>query len=778
MKVDGFSPVGLSSDGEDLPQPTVQSHAFCRLFLLWFASVLCSGISPGQSLWSELFSEAGLFTYVCSSNPSERKLAENVGYCDQQYLLVTNILGGMQGVVLIYLCISGMFFDIYGARTVAVFGAAILVVGVLIVAASLLVSCAELPMFIIGVALADMGSTMQNFGFYGLLFHLPGWQALVIALSNGCIQAAAVIPEVALRLRTHCGMSIVEVLLLFAVTIVIGGAITFCVVPSQSDFRLQAQDVLGLPLPVMKSSLVKVGETFRRAWRVLRVDMGQHLAVGFLIMLAFCTLFPYQALAVPFGAALFDDSDAGKRMGRIGVETNAFTGVVIVPLTGLFVDLIGTRALTFSIALSVCPVVAFCSMASWPLQWIASLASAFFTNAFLMFVVKYAVDIAPPDRIGTVQGLFVVLMFLSYFPMFIVMSLFFGQSDTIELDQICRATYMFGPVAIAGWLIYGLYTCRRPPRELSLHEEDEKDLMKRFGVASLAEAEEVLGIPRKEILRMLSSSNVLVQRDLLQLGLSPGVYERYRKLAHRRAQEVSPEEPIKDTEVLVELADGACIRKASGDDVVHPIVSSFLGGQGERGEPMFSFITQGLSSDKAALSLRSLLTVGAHVGARFGIALAVRDAQGAIEAVCVCFPPGSLIDGETSPQGSARWYYGFDKLSAEEAEFLMRAPDFRKRFIKFAQIDLAARHKALPPHWYVATLGVVPGHRGKGRGKALLDLVAKWARDDNVPCYLECGEVNVPIYQRCGYQVEWTDSVKTEQGEEMCAYGMLRPAGR
>jgi ribosomal protein S18 acetylase RimI-like enzyme len=57
-------------------------------------------------------------------------------------------------------------------------------------------------------------------------------------------------------------------------------------------------------------------------------------------------------------------------------------------------------------------------------------------------------------------------------------------------------------------------------------------------------------------------------------------------------------------------------------------------------------------------------------------------------------------------------------------------------------------------HWYLAALGTVPDHQGKGIGSALLAPILGRCDEEGQPAYLESSkEQNIPFYNRHGFEV-------------------------
>ena len=64
-----------------------------------------------------------------------------------------------------------------------------------------------------------------------------------------------------------------------------------------------------------------------------------------------------------------------------------------------------------------------------------------------------------------------------------------------------------------------------------------------------------------------------------------------------------------------------------------------------------------------------------------------------------------------------------------------------------------ARHHPSEPHWYLPLIGVVPAHRNKGFGSALLSPALAACDRDGTLAYLESTNPrNIPLYERHGFE--------------------------
>jgi len=68
-------------------------------------------------------------------------------------------------------------------------------------------------------------------------------------------------------------------------------------------------------------------------------------------------------------------------------------------------------------------------------------------------------------------------------------------------------------------------------------------------------------------------------------------------------------------------------------------------------------------------------------------------------------------------------------------------------------VEQMARHHPPEPHWYLPLIGVVPAHRGKGVGGALLSHALAACDRDGTLAYLESTNPrNITLYERHGFE--------------------------
>ena len=98
-------------------------------------------------------------------------------------------------------------------------------------------------------------------------------------------------------------------------------------------------------------------------------------------------------------------------------------------------------------------------------------------------------------------------------PMFAYMSRTLSDGDAGTLSNFRDLENGFGLVTVILWGAYAVYTFVTTPLEMVLVEEDLREMMTRFSVETLEDAQEVLGLPRKELLQQLASSKIEVSGE-------------------------------------------------------------------------------------------------------------------------------------------------------------------------------------------------------------------------------------------------------------------------
>eukprot|EP00931_Biecheleriopsis_adriatica_P048846 TRINITY_DN28226_c0_g1_i1.p1 TRINITY_DN28226_c0_g1~~TRINITY_DN28226_c0_g1_i1.p1 ORF type:complete len:775 (-),score=126.03 TRINITY_DN28226_c0_g1_i1:30-2354(-) len=740
-----------------------------RLIGTWLAAIVCGGVTPGAVVFNDLFAEAGVFEGACKAGASTP--------CKAQYLVVGGVLQGLGGLIYLGLLPGGMLLDSVGARIAGTVGALILSAGVVLLAVATATGADHL--FILAVVVVDIGSMVNNFSLYGFFWHLPGWQSLIIALSNGCVQVSAILPVILQQAMKTFGLSLPSVLLGYAAVGCCSGGVCWITVPSQAEMFDEARRVLGLPIPRPPRF------SWRQFWaelvsghgimKVSGVIPGESIVLFLVLALGSLSMYVYSSQAVLFGRELFHSKEAGEHLGDLSALVTACVGALGTPFIGAAVDFLGLQVLATSNAVAILAIVILLSTPSWRAQILCISCSAFYVNSFMLYMLRWMAIIAPPHRFGILQGMAIIYLFAFIIPLSVGMMLWVNSfGSDAGLEQYAIPMRSMGVCAILGWsLVSFRLFCMALP-EMVLSPSDEKELMLRFRLQTLADAEIVLALPRKEILRLIASNNMLEQKKLVEMPMSPDVKARYKKLALERGQQMPAAEST-PKEVAVEVSKSMHVKSLDPNLLIPALVDSWNGEGDSPGEPMMGSILQLLerSDPSRRKALESMIGVGVAAGHHFGYALGLQSAE-EILGVCICYPPKSLEDGVPFTAGGQRDFFLHAQYGEQgwldQSIWMQLPPEVLERAKSMKVQETMRQNHPKHPHWYVNMLGIIPGQRGKGFSKLLLAPVFEWASKDSVPCYLECAKENVPIYRKLGFDVIWSDETA---GQEM--HGMSRP---
>ena len=175
-----------------------------------------------------------------------------------------------------------------------------------------------------------------------------------------------------------------------------------------------------------------------------------------------------------------------------------------------------------------------------------------------------------------------------------------------------------------------------------------------------------------------------------------------------------------------------------------------------------------------------------------GVVLAAKDADGKLQAVCVC---RKMRSGKVASALWQGWLFGTHALSrmatGKIPPFYMskeyaplrksadKSIDRRYKCISKAMEQLHGQQAS--PHWYVALMAVDPPAQGYGYGGQLMRAVSRMAAADGVHCYLEAsGTGNKAFYEHLGYEAVdqkrliVTETVDVEWPAQEHFYAMVR----
>eukprot|EP00392_Amoebophrya_sp_AT5.2_P017630 g18025.t1 len=340
------------------------------------------------------------------------------------------------------------------------------------------------------------------------------------------------------------------------------------------------------------------------------------------------------------------------------------------------------------------------------------------------------------------------------------------------------------------------------PSEPPLLPEDELEVCRRFGVASVEDAAFVLGVDRGEVLRLCASGNVLDMRRLVQLMAKSG--PRLVELAKKKTLTINRNDDFGYSELPggagscdgIEDVDAELVAplpsrrlSAAPEEVVKLIVDSFWPAEeaGYKGSPLLDWLSfsgrRGASLRRSSLVSRGDVVVEEdeqvdrlhkllayqnaityHIAARYGHVLELstttgvgeddenppdtvenndkdntkiitsKDKEDKVKANCgenknklccglLCLPPGRF-----PTVGSSEYYYGLAKAGVPfpgypSAEMMER--DMALSAVLEGGGSPEHDRRALPPHYYVASLATCGDARGRGLAKILLDVVKK-----------------------------------------------------
>eukprot|EP01129_Flabellula_baltica_P006053 TRINITY_DN2233_c0_g4_i3.p1 TRINITY_DN2233_c0_g4~~TRINITY_DN2233_c0_g4_i3.p1 ORF type:complete len:372 (-),score=24.38 TRINITY_DN2233_c0_g4_i3:191-1306(-) len=299
---------------------------------------------------------------------------------------------------------NGLFFDRFGARVAAVFGAILGAVGALLVYISLLREDLNWIVFI-GMAISDACGNLSSLAILGFLYHYPSHQAFVITLGTVSYLLSGFLGQVMIWVETYTFITNGKSFLAVGCACLVSACIHFFSVPSKKEYYdvcelalgyrsepQAAQNCSGLIQPVL-DSLKKVGKIMYM-YKVASLSY-------FLNFLTMSTLVFQQIGQLTYLTTHYVSPEAGVLIGQYYIFISMGATVAQV-LGSLFYDKFGSK-----VYLNVCTAFFLASMLVFfilPGQITSLVLVLVSLNMLLVWGNKWAALFAPPDLIGTFKA--------------------------------------------------------------------------------------------------------------------------------------------------------------------------------------------------------------------------------------------------------------------------------------------------------------------------------------------------------------------------------------
>eukprot|EP00928_Gymnodinium_smaydae_P023455 TRINITY_DN19355_c0_g1_i1.p1 TRINITY_DN19355_c0_g1~~TRINITY_DN19355_c0_g1_i1.p1 ORF type:complete len:737 (-),score=118.11 TRINITY_DN19355_c0_g1_i1:300-2510(-) len=498
-----------------LPPPSkISCWKWVRLVLVWVCCTLAAGLIPGQALFAELFAEAGINGHLCKHEFP----------CDAQVASLNMMLG--MGMIIIGLCALpiGLIFDTYGGQTVGTLGAFIVAIGLSLESVAVFSAyngTDSQTNWLVPVAavVTDMGSTLNSYCFFGLVWHYPGSTTVILSLSTATYQVSALLPMIMKAAMDRFAINLGQAMLGFAGTVLLSSILTYHVTPSQQEYYDRANEVLGMPLPKPKKKL-DICKKLSAGKTAVMLDIRDHswLCLGFTFSLAFAGF--YNSMSSAYGRHLFHSKEAGEHLANMQVVTTAAVGAACAPFIAKIADVLGLQLFAWLLTIFVAIPVSLFLIPSWWAAWATTAGLCLFSTLNQLFMSRYFLHYAPPNRLGVYSGVFTILVMMIMLP--------FSAGGYVWIMQSPKDTRYIVPFLTMGVLgliflvAFNIRFCRvhdgrGVPKLPNMLPEDEMELVMPFGAMTLQEAADIVGLDKDDLFKRLADPDPETLKHLLSL---------------------------------------------------------------------------------------------------------------------------------------------------------------------------------------------------------------------------------------------------------------------
>lgn len=497
-----------------------------RLVLIFLASVLAGGITPGMNLFIPLFAESGFLAEACGGQTPP---------CKDQTLLISNLFLMCGAVSTAGFLPAGLLFDMVGGRACGVLGAILVGAGSFVLAFS--ISSSSSFLLVVSIMLMDLSSLINAYAFNALMWHMPDSMGILFGIGGGSAQTAALLPVTFQWAIHNFGLSLYSCLMIYGCLSMFAACLLFVVVPSQKEFFARAHFVLGIPVTAPEHTFKSVKDSFRMGWRVLSYVKREVVPFWCAQGAISGVSMPYMMTLVAFGTALFGDKNEANSLAVFQSQLTVLFSIVGGIGSGTIIDWASLGTMAGVLCGCVVTVLILSPTASWYAQLVCTCVITFLNVAIMSMGLRFVAFFCPSHRFGMVSGLFsgASMVFALTGSMFwsILSALLSG------VNAYTVPTFMCGIVGLLAWAVLASKWSSLPMPTTVLLEGDEEELMNdNFGLKTFEDAEEVLQISRKEILRLLASQDMSERRILIEKMKDEDVQVRWALRAYRQGYEI------------------------------------------------------------------------------------------------------------------------------------------------------------------------------------------------------------------------------------------------
>jgi len=492
----------------------LEGSPWLRLGIIFLCCAVCTGVMPGASLFVQLFVDAGVGSSACGNDEGPA--------CDEQYIFVSEAFTSGTSSGLIANTVGGFLFDKYGGNFVAKAGVVIAILGFVLVQVPLLGARygndgQTAGFLLVAISTLDAGCMINSYAVFAMTWHLPKYQTFVATVSQSATFSTAFLPLLMQIVINQTGLKLHALFQIWLVLAVIACVATSRYVPTQEEFRAQAEKALGFPPP--RGDRISVWRLFVDANATIGVHLRRHLV--FVVSVAAClpVLLMYTSLVADYARLMFKSTEMGRYVSGFSTLASGVVGTVVSPILVYAGDRGGAGILSL-LAIIVLSFLVFTALMSVPTllaEEATCMAAALLMNVYPIFVARYCMAYALPQRFGGLVGVFTIYYTMAAMPPMMLAYLWISYIPSTSIEHLNTPLFwmsLSGVVVLLGWTASFLFVGL--PETPTLLLKDEEEISIAFGCTSFDEVASVTGLSgRGEVLRILSNTDLIGFKDLV-----------------------------------------------------------------------------------------------------------------------------------------------------------------------------------------------------------------------------------------------------------------------